>query len=71
MLATFPFSYICTRIGAQYVFLASGLTSALATIMIPITTDWSLNWMLVMRVFQVCLLSYFLDYGSIVNMFKQ
>lgn len=52
MLATFPFSYICTRWGAQYIFLFSGLGSAFSTIFIPWTIDFGLGWFLLMRVLQ-------------------
>lgn len=31
MLATFPFSYLCTRFGAKYLFLASGILSAVVS----------------------------------------
>ncbi|CAD5212230.1 unnamed protein product [Bursaphelenchus xylophilus] len=52
MIATFPFSYACTKIGAQYVFLATGLLSALSTAIIPPAIEWGFYWLLAARVMQ-------------------
>ncbi|KAI6198001.1 hypothetical protein M3Y94_01292800 [Aphelenchoides besseyi] len=52
MVATVPFSYVCTRYGAQHVFFVSGLISALSTALIPIAAKIGFLWFVLMRTFQ-------------------
>lgn len=52
MIATFPFIWLCNEFGAKMVFFVSGIVSAIATVLIPLSLSYSFNWFLVVRVFQ-------------------
>ncbi|KAI6228969.1 hypothetical protein M3Y99_01168600 [Aphelenchoides fujianensis] len=52
MIATFPFSFICTRFGAQHAFFVTGLLSAASTALIPAAADLGFWWFVLLRVFQ-------------------
>lgn len=53
MIATFPFSWLCTSYGARYVFFLSGMASAISTAIIPPAANLGFGWFIFVRVFQV------------------
>ncbi|KAI1717432.1 major facilitator superfamily domain-containing protein [Ditylenchus destructor] len=52
MIATFPFSWLCSQYGARYVFLVSGVLSAISTGAIPLAASMGFGWFVFVRVFQ-------------------
>uniref|UniRef100_A0A915EQI0 Major facilitator superfamily (MFS) profile domain-containing protein n=1 Tax=Ditylenchus dipsaci TaxID=166011 RepID=A0A915EQI0_9BILA len=52
MLATFPFTWLCTQFGARYVFFASGMLSTFSTALIPPASALGLGWFIAVRVLQ-------------------
>ncbi|KAI1732577.1 major facilitator superfamily domain-containing protein [Ditylenchus destructor] len=52
MIATFPFSYVCTHYGAKYVFFATGMLSTLSTAFVPAASNLGFHWFILARIFQ-------------------
>ncbi|KAI6207904.1 MFS domain-containing protein [Aphelenchoides besseyi] len=52
MIATFPMFLACNQYGAKYVFLISGLISAVATALTPLCLSIGFEWLLFARVLQ-------------------
>ena len=63
MIATFPFSYLCTHYGAKWTFFISGIASTICTGLIPLAADMGFYWFIFVRVFQG--LAYACDFAVI------
>ncbi|KAI1727228.1 major facilitator superfamily domain-containing protein [Ditylenchus destructor] len=52
MLATFPFSHLCSHYGAKHMFLLAGVLSVVANALIPFLYELGYGWMMIVKIVQ-------------------
>ncbi|KAI6175805.1 MFS domain-containing protein [Aphelenchoides bicaudatus] len=63
LLATLPFNWIYTQVGARLVFFCAGLISILSTVLIPICVEFGYKWLYAARFVQG--IAYASDFASV------